>query len=134
MVQSIRRIRRLGLLRADLLVRAFTSLGAFQMKVRSMISACFFLACVSSARPAEFTNSRLNDLKLNCDTCHGVGGHSPTPDQVPSLAGKNEKYLFAQFKAFRDGKRKHETMIFISNSMSEGEMREIALYYSRGGK
>lgn len=92
------------------------------------------MAYASAALSGEFKNSRLNDLKLNCDTCHGVGGHSPTPDQVPSLAGKSEKSVISQFRAFRDGKRKHETMIFISNSMTDEEMRQIARYYSRGRK
>jgi cytochrome c553 len=88
----------------------------------------------STAISGEFKNSRLNDFKINCDTCHGVGGHSPTPDQVPSLAGKSEKSLIAQFRAFRDGKRKHQTMIFLTNSMTDEEMKIIARYYSRGGK
>ena len=66
----------------------------------------------SAAISGEFQNSRLNDFKINCDTCHRVGGHSPTPNQVPSLAGKSEKSLISQFKAFREGKRKHQTMIF----------------------
>ena len=88
----------------------------------------------SASVSGEFKNSRLNDFKINCDTCHGVGGHSPTPDQVPSLAGRSEKILISQFKAFREGKRKHQTMIFLTNSMTDEEMKQIARYYSRGGK
>ena len=88
----------------------------------------------ASAVSGEFKNSRLNGFKINCDTCHGVGGHSPTPDQVPSLAGRSEKSLISQFKAFRKGKRKHQTMIFLTNSMTDEEMKQIARYYSRGGK
>ena len=88
----------------------------------------------SAAISGEFQNSRLNDFKINCDTCHRVGGHSPTPNQVPSLAGKSEKSLISQFKAFREGKRKHQTMIFLTNSMTDEEMKQIARYYSRGGK
>ncbi len=88
----------------------------------------------SAAISGEFQNSRLNDFKINCDTCHRVGGHSPTPNQVPSLAGKSEKSLISQFKAFREGKRKHQTMIFLTNSMTNEEMKQITRYYSRGGK
>lgn len=104
--------------------------------MKSLLPIFLFLmtACGSVAVSGEFENSRLNDLKINCDTCHGVGGHSPTPDQVPSLAGKSEKSLISQFKAFREGKRNHQTMIFLTNSMTDEEMKQIARYYSRGGK
>ena len=104
------------------------------MKPMLPIFVFLMMGPTSAAVSGEFKNSRLNDLKLNCDTCHGVGGNSPTPDQVPSLAGKSEKSLISQFKAFREGKRRHYTMIFLSNSMTEEEMRQIARYYSRGGK
>lgn len=83
---------------------------------------------------AEALNSRFNDLKLNCDTCHGVGGHSPTPDQTPSLAGKNEKYIVSQLKAFEAGKRRHQTMNLLGGSMTSEEMKALGRYYSRGGK
>jgi cytochrome c553 len=92
------------------------------------------IASTSSSSAGELTISRFNDLKLNCDTCHGVGGHSPTPDQVPSLAGKSEKYLISQLQAFEKGKRQHQTMNFMGDSMSEEEMRVMAHFYSRGGK
>ena len=104
------------------------------MKPLLPLSLFLIIACASTAVAGEFANSRLNDLKLNCDTCHGVGGHSPTPDQVPSLAGKGQKTLISQFKAFREGRRKHQTMIFLTNSMTDEEMKQIARYYSRGGK
>jgi len=83
---------------------------------------------------AEARNSRFNDLKLNCDTCHGVGGHSPTPDQTPSLAGKSEKYILSQLKAFEAGKRRHPTMNLLGGSMTSEEMKVLGRYYSRGGK
>lgn len=104
--------------------------------MKSLLPILLFLmmTSVSVAVSGEFKNSRLNDFKINCDTCHGVGGHSPTPDQVPSLAGKSVKSLIAQFKAFREGKRNHQTMMFLTNSMTNEEMEQLARYYSRGGK
>ena len=86
--------------------------GAFRMNHLLPIFLFLILTQASAAISGEFKNSRLNDFKINCDTCHGVGGHSPTPDQVPSLAGRSKKSLISQFKAFREGKRRHQTMIF----------------------
>lgn len=92
------------------------------------------IAGVPPRASAEAANSRFNDLKLNCDTCHGVGGHSPTPDQTPSLAGKNEKYIVSKLKAFESGKRRHQTMNLLGGSMTNEEMKALARYYSRSGK
>mgnify|MGYP006301314867 CR=1 FL=1 len=85
----------------------------------------------STAMCEEITPSRLDELKMDCDTCHGVNGHSPIPAQVPSIAGKSERFIFSQLKAFEAGKRQHETMTFMGESMNDTEMRAIARYYSR---
>jgi cytochrome c553 len=72
----------------------------------------------------------LAGLRMECDTCHGVNGVSPMPDQTPSLAGKGERYLFEQLRAFRSGKRKHETMLIMGSKLSDAEMRDLAHYYA----
>jgi cytochrome c553 len=107
--------------------------------MKSTIAASIFflalgIASTSSSSAGELTTSRFNDLKLNCDTCHGVGGHSPAPDQVPSLAGKSQKYLISQLKAFEKGKRQHQTMTLLGGSMTYEEMKAMAYFYSHGGK
>ena len=87
-------------------------------------------AHISGAKAEEVALSRFNDIKINCDTCHGVDGHSPIPDQVPSIAGKSEKYIISQIKAFEAGKRKHQTMALMGGSMTIEEIQAIARYYS----
>lgn len=79
----------------------------------------------------EITPRRFDELKMDCDTCHGVRGVSVVPDQVPSIAGKSERFLVTQLQAFRAGKRRHDTMAMMGNTMSDEEIRAIARYYSR---
>lgn len=104
------------------------------MKPLPMLFLLLFAGGAAANASAEVPSSRFKDLKLTCDTCHGVGGYSPTPDQTPSLAGKSEKYIIAQLTAFNAGKRKHPTMSLIGGSMTIEEKRALARYYSRGGK
>lgn len=104
------------------------------MKKLIPVAAAVVPMLASSAVSGEVPTSRFNELKINCDTCHGVGGHSPTPDQTPSLAGKSEKYLVARLKAFEAGLRRHQTMSLFGVSMTDEEKKAIARYYSRGGK
>jgi cytochrome c553 len=80
---------------------------------------------------AEIAPQRFDELKMDCDICHGVRGVSVVPDQVPSIAGKGERFLVTQLQAFRAGKRRHDTMALMGNAMSDEEIRAISRYYSR---
>ncbi len=97
--------------------------------------AAFLLPVLSlaafDAAAGEIPAQRFDELKMDCDTCHGVRGVSVVPDQTPSIAGMSERALIGQLKAFRDGKRRHDTMGLMGNSMSDAEIRAIARYYSR---
>ena len=100
--------------------------------MRSLLLAIFLLvAHAYGANAAEVTLSRFNDIKINCDTCHGVCGRSPVPDQVPSIAGKSENYIISQIRGFESGQRKHQTMALMGGEMTIEELRAIARYYSR---
>jgi len=99
--------------------------------MRSLLLAVFLLvAHAYGANATEVTLSRFNDIKINCDTCHGVGGRSPVPDQVPSIAGKCENYIISQIRGFESGQRKHQTMALMGGEMTIEELRAIARYYS----
>lgn len=83
------------------------------------------------AAAAGISAQRFDELKMNCDTCHGVGGVSVVPDQTPSIAGMSERALVSQLLAFRAGKRRHDTMGLMGNTMSDDEIRAIARHYAR---
>lgn len=83
----------------------------------------------SAARAGD--RDSLAGLRMECDTCHGVGGVSVVPDQTPTLAGKSESYLLRQLRAFQTGKRAHETMQIMGQKLSDDELKALARYYAR---
>ncbi len=93
--------------------------------------ASIFQVLVTPLAAAEIPLKRFDELKMDCDTCHGVNGVSPTPDQVPSIAGKSERFLVNRLLAFRAGKRRHETMFLMGNELTDDEVKAVARYYSR---
>lgn len=99
--------------------------------MKSVLLCLLFLLSPLQARAGEKAQTRLDELKMNCETCHGVGGVSPVPDQTPSIAGKSERFLVGQLEAFRAGKRRHDTMGLMGDTMSDDEIRAIARHFAR---
>ncbi len=64
-----------------------------------------------------------------CAACHGVSGISATPD-APHLAGQPRIYLIQQLRDFRSGKRPHEVMNVVAKPLSDGDIEELADWYS----
>lgn len=68
-----------------------------------------------------------------CAACHGANGIS-TNDLWPNLAGQKEGYLVIQLKAFRDGGRANPMMAPMAAALSDGDIDDLAAYYSSLGK
>jgi cytochrome c553 len=69
-----------------------------------------------------------------CQGCHGiVGWRTAYPEvyRVPKLSGQNAAYIVAALKAYKSGDRGHPTMKAIAGSLSEGDMADVAAYYSQ---
>ena len=64
-----------------------------------------------------------------CTACHGVDGLHLIPD-APNLAGETNIYIDTQLKAFRNGRRMHETMSPIAAGMTDAEIRAAADWYA----
>jgi cytochrome c553 len=64
-----------------------------------------------------------------CAGCHGETGVSATAG-MPSLIGFDEKYFVAAMNAYRSSSRQHEMMKTIAMSVSEAEVRHMALFYA----
>ncbi|WP_188129878.1 c-type cytochrome [Roseovarius litoreus] len=64
-----------------------------------------------------------------CVACHGADGLHVAED-VPNLAGEANIYIDTQLKAFRTGKRQHDIMTPMAQSLSDSEIREIADWYA----
>jgi cytochrome c553 len=100
-------------------------------KAAPILSAFVVGLPVSPVSAAEISKFRFEELKMECDTCHGFDGWSPTPEQVPSIARKNAQFILSQLRAFEAGKRHHETMVLMGSGMTDDEMKAIARYYSQ---
>jgi len=65
-----------------------------------------------------------------CDRCHGTNGNSTDP-RLPALAGQRFDYLDAVLKDYRGRMRKNPQMAAMSDVLSDGDIRNLAAYYSR---
>lgn len=70
------------------------------------------------------------DLIIECMACHGENGIAKERD-VPHLAGQNYAYLVKQLRDFQKGRRPHKEMRYMSRELSDGELDEIADFFSR---
>lgn len=65
-----------------------------------------------------------------CTGCHGITGYKNVYPHyhVPRISGQNYDYLVAALKAYRDGQRKHPTMVAQAHSLSVEDIVDIAAY------
>lgn len=66
---------------------------------------------------------------VTCAACHGPEGNSVNPTW-PSLAGQNAKYIVQQLQAFKSGARKDPLMTAQAMTLTEEDMRDLAVYYA----
>lgn len=59
----------------------------------------------SGAIPVATAAGDLDDLIVNCATCHGPQGHGRAELGAPAIAGQEPWYLELQLRAFREGWR-----------------------------
>lgn len=65
-----------------------------------------------------------------CAQCHGVRTKS-IDAPFPPLAGRDAAYLQSALKQYRDKTRKSEIMNAIAGSLSDEDIANVTLYYSR---
>lgn len=69
---------------------------------------------------------------IPCMGCHAIPGYSnvyPTY-HVPRVGGQNPEYIVAALKAYKTKERSHPTMQAQAASLSEGDMKDIAAFFS----
>lgn len=95
------------------------------------IAPIAFLTCfVMSQAVVAKAQSNVDDLAKTCITCHGEKGIS-TDTNFPNLAGQKQGYLNQEIKAFRDGKRSNPQMLPFVSKLSDGDITQLAAYFSR---
>jgi len=65
-----------------------------------------------------------------CAACHGADGVSSVPS-FPKLAGQQRDYLYHSLKDYKSGKRKNPIMAGQVQTLSDADMLDLALYYSK---
>ncbi len=65
-----------------------------------------------------------------CSQCHGIRTTSAEAP-FPPLAGRNQDYLEAALKQYRNKTRVSDIMNNIAGSLSDRDINNIAAYYSR---
>jgi len=95
------------------------------------IAPIAFFSCFVMTQPVVANEqSNVNDLAKVCMTCHGQKGIS-TNSNYPNLAGQKQGYLNKEITAFRDGKRHNPAMLPFVNKLSDGDISQLAGYFSR---
>jgi cytochrome c553 len=87
------------------------------------------LAQAQTPAPAGDTNRGLA-LAYTCNGCHAIPNYKnvyPTYS-VPKLRGQKPEYLVAALKAYKSGERSHGTMHSQATTMSETDMRDVAVF------
>ena len=96
-----------------------------KLLISTIIACGFFLATNVHAGDAEAGKQKSE----SCVGCHGMNGKSNNP-MYPSLKGQQKMYLIKALKAYRDGGRKDPMMSSFASSLSDGDIEDLAAYYS----
>ncbi len=89
-------------------------------------------AALGFAQPANAAgNAEAGKAKsAACAACHGADGNSSVPS-FPRLAGQHRDYLYHALKAYKSGKRKNPLMAGQVENLSDADMADLAMYFSR---
>lgn len=85
------------------------------------------LATAAAAAPVPDTMAQ---RALACTGCHGTQGRARPDGYVPRLAGKPAGYLYTQLVAFREGRRRHQTMAHLLETLDEAMLRALAGHFA----
>ena len=101
------------------------------MKNRGLGAGWLMLVGALSVLPAHAQDLRAGyDKSRFCANCHGLDGIAVAAN-APNLAGENASYIKAQLRAFREGKRQHHQMSLIAAGLSDQDIADLALWFSR---
>jgi cytochrome c553 len=73
--------------------------------------------------------ARQDGLVAVCVSCHGVAGIAGS-EEIPSLAGQNEDYLYEALNNFKEGNRPSAQMRGIARELTNDEMRQMARHFA----
>jgi cytochrome c553 len=86
------------------------------------------LAAVLLSAEAALADSIETKARL-CASCHGAHG-LPSDPSVPIIWGQQSAYILKQLNDYRNGDRNSQIMSSIAESLSEGDVAQMAAYFS----
>jgi len=98
--------------------------------VRHHLLAGFALALAGPSATAATVPDTIEQRAAACIACHGREGSSSNAGYFPRLAGKPAGYLFNQLQSFRDGRRFHSDMVYMTRHLSDAYLHEMADYFA----
>lgn len=92
-------------------------------------------AFLSQPAFAEGDPERGKALGYTCLGCHGIEGYrNAYPSyRVPKLGGQKETYLAIALRGYRDGSRKHPTMVAQASSLTDEQIDDLSAYLASIG-
>ncbi len=74
-------------------------------------------------------------IAYTCLGCHGIDGYRNAYHsfRVPKLGGQKAGYLEIALRGYRDGTRKHPTMVGQATSLSDQDIADVAAYLATLG-
>lgn len=129
---------------SGLIRRPVSSRGLEQMKYQVITNmkivasaTMLFLAAALFAQPAVAAGDAAagKEIGYTCLGCHGIEGYrNAYPSyRVPKLGGQKAGYLEIALRGYRDGTRKHPTMVAQATSLTDQQIEDVAAYLASIG-
>lgn len=106
---------------------------ALSVPLATPVTAQTAAAPAAAAAPAPNGDAaRGKQLTYTCQGCHGVTGYKNAyPNyHVPRIGGQSTQYLVNALTEYKKGARKHPTMQAQSESFSDQDIADIAVFLS----
>lgn len=106
------------------------------MKIKASAASLLLVAAFfAQSAFADGDAAAGKELGYTCLGCHGIEGYrNAYPSyRVPKLGGQKAGYLEIALKAYRDGTRKHPTMVAQATSLTDQDIADVAAYLASIG-
>jgi cytochrome c553 len=100
----------------------------------AVLGAALFTGAALAQTPAgdAAAGAKKNSM---CIGCHGIDGYKtafPEVYNVPKIGGQHPAYIVKALQAYKNGERRHPSMVGIASTLSDKDMADLAAYYAAG--
>lgn len=96
--------------------------------IPTLLAICLLAAPMAAHARGDYEAGKAKSA--TCAACHGADGVSATP-AFPTLAGQHRDYLYHALKDYKSGKRKNPIMAGQVEALSDADMADLALFFSK---